>query len=125
MLSEVSTPTLIAEATRLQGDITFLSGASIFGLIEGNIIQQSSEEISIGKSGWIFGSINSQGPVYIEGKVEGNVVSSHKIKLFSSAMVMGKLTAPTIELLAGAIFQGEFEMRVTDKTDSELPQRAA
>lgn len=116
MIIELSPPTLIAEATRIQGSLTFLSHAQIMGMVEGDIIQQSLEVLQIGATGWVHGNLTSQGPIHIEGRVEGNVTSATKIRLFPSAMVRGTLTAPSIEVKAGAIFEGETQMQGTIPT---------
>ena len=110
MVREVSFPTLIAEATRMAGDITFSSTAHVFGTIEGDVTQHASEELQVGKSGWVHGNILSQGTVIIEGRVDGDVVSSTKIRLLPTATVRGRLIAPTVQVRAGAVFEGELSM---------------
>jgi len=111
MIIETNAPTLVAEGTRIQGELTFFSGAGIFGIIEGTIFQQSLEVLQVGRCGWVNGSIVSQGPVLVEGRVDGDVTSSTKIRLTPSATVSGKLSAPAIEIRAGAVFNGELDMQ--------------
>jgi len=106
MMTVTSIPTLIAEGTQMRGEITFSSGTTIFGVIEGEIIQQSLELLQVGKTGWVSGSIVSQGPVLVEGKVDGDIVSQTKISLLPSATVHGLLRAPSIEIRAGALYEG-------------------
>lgn len=120
MFFEIFPPTFIAEGTRLQGDITFFSTSQVFGIVEGELIQQSLEPIQIGKSGLVHGAITSQGPVLVEGRVEGNIKSSTQIKLFPSAMVNGILDAPSIVVVAGAVFDGELHMK-SSGTDVDSP----
>jgi cytoskeletal protein CcmA (bactofilin family) len=110
MVIEISPPTLIAEGTRVQGSLTFFSNTQVFGVVEGDLLQQSLEALQVGKGGWVNGSITSQGPVVIEGRVDGSISSTTKIRLLPTATVRGSLDAPQIEILAGAIFEGELHM---------------
>ncbi len=110
MIIETIAPTLVAEGTRIQGSLTFFSGASIYGIVEGELIQQSLEPIQVGKSGWVQGSVLAQGPILVEGRVDGDLKSSTAIRLTSTATVKGKLTAPSVEVRAGAVLDGEISM---------------
>jgi len=110
MWEKIETPSVVAEATRLRGDITFSSGAHIFGIVEGDLTQQSVQAVHIGKTGWVHGSVKSQGPVLIEGRVDGHVQATHKIVLSPTATVRGSLTAPGVEIRPGAIVEGEVVM---------------
>ena len=123
MIIEIATPTLIAEGTRLQGTLTFISATKVFGIIEGEVEQQSLEPLQVGKTGWVNGSITSQGPVLVEGRVDGNIHSTTRIKLLPTAVVRGSLMAPSIEIRAGAAFEGEVEM-ASCRTEA-APVRAA
>lgn len=109
MMIELAPPTLIAEGSRLQGSLTFFSNAQIFGVVEGDVLQQSLETLCVGKTGWVNGTIASQGPVIIDGRVDGNITSSTHIHLSPTATVRGILIAPTISVRAGAIFEGELK----------------
>ena len=110
MIIETIAPTMVAEGTRIQGSLTFFSGASIHGIVEGELIQQSFEPIQVGKSGWVQGQVMAQGPILIEGRVDGDLKSSTSIRLTSTATVKGKLTAPHIDIRAGAVLDGEISM---------------
>jgi cytoskeletal protein CcmA (bactofilin family) len=123
-LHEISAATLIAEGTRVRGDLTFQSGTQVFGVVEGDVTQQSLESLQIGKSGWINGTIQSQGPVLIEGRVDGQIQSATKIKLMPTASVRGALTAPAVEIKPGAVFEGELKMK-TQKTRPQPAKKAA
>src|SRR5690606_31744457 len=106
-----SIPTYLAEGTRLQGEFYFQAACIIDSLLEGNITQQSLEPLRIGKLGWIQGSLSSQGPIVVEGRVEGTIFSQTEIKIRGSAHVEGTLIAPRIVIQPGAYFQGETRMQ--------------
>ncbi|MBI4404003.1 MAG: polymer-forming cytoskeletal protein [Deltaproteobacteria bacterium] len=107
MITELNASSLIAEASIAEGSLTFFSRALVFGVVEGSVVQQASEPLQIGKTGWVRGDINSQGSVLIEGRVEGNIISSFRITLAPTARVTGCLHAPKIEIKAGAHLEGE------------------
>ena len=117
MVLEVNPPTLIAEGTRVQGSLTFFSSTQVFGIVEGELLQQSLEVLQIGKTGWVNGDVTSRGPVLVEGRVDGNVNSSTQIRLSPTATVHGRLNAPSIEIKAGAVFEGEMKMKIASVTE--------
>lgn len=111
MWLETSAPTFVSEGTRIQGSVTLLSSATIHGVIEGNMLQQSIELLQIGRTGWIHGSVESLGPILIEGRVEGDIICRSGVRLASTAIVTGKILAPTIDISIGAQVNGEFTIK--------------
>ncbi len=121
----IQVPTLIAEGSLLHGEFIFRSAAEVHGQIEGNLRQESLEKLCIGATGWIRGSIVAKGPVYIEGRVEGDVISSVKIRLSASACVHGSLISPCVDVRPGALFEGETKMKTTGALTLIPSKRAA
>lgn len=111
MWIETSAPTFISEGTRIQGSVTLLSSATVHGVVEGNVTQQSIELLQVGRTGWIHGSIESLGPIFIEGRVEGDIVCRSGVRLSASANVTGKILSPTIDIAIGAQVNGEFTIK--------------
>ncbi len=124
MLIEIAPPSLIAEGSQVRGTLTFHSCTQIFGVVDGNVIQMSLEPLQVGKSGWIHGDVQSQGPVLVEGRIEGNIQSATHIRLMPTAMVQGVLNAPSIEIRPGALMDGELRMEKTGKLRNLVPQAA-
>lgn len=114
ILTEIPSPTLIAEGTRVQGALTFYSSTQVFGIVDGELIQQSLEMLQIGRTGWVNGNIAARGPILIEGRVDGNVESSTQIRILPTATIRGCLKAPVIEIRAGALFDGELKMQAAE-----------
>lgn len=110
MWTEMPAPTFVAEGTRVQGSMTFLSSATIHGVIEGNLQQQSVDLLQIGRTAWIHGQVSSLGPIYVEGRIEGDIVCRAGVRLSSTAIVAGKITAPSVEVALGAQVNGEFQV---------------
>lgn len=123
MLDEISVPSLIAEGSRIQGELTFSSAVSIFGVVEGEVVQQSKELVQVGRNGWVHGRLTAEGPILIEGRVDGEVVSAVSIKLSATAVVKGRLVAPSVDIRAGALFEGELAMKA-DETPRRIKHAA-
>ncbi len=124
MLIEIAPPSLIAEGSQIKGSLTFHSCTQVFGVVDGDVIQESLEPIQVGKSGWIHGDIIAQGPVLVEGRIEGDIRSATHIRLMPTAMVQGTLSAPSIEILPGALIDGELKMEKTIALRDMVPQAA-
>lgn len=109
LLTRTQTPTLIAEGTSSQGTLSFHSETHIFGVVEGEALQNAKDLIWLGITGWVQGSIKSEGPVIIEGKVDGDVYSSAKVTVKSTGQVNGNIFSKSIEIHAGAAIEGEIQ----------------
>lgn len=120
MIIEIPAPTLIAEGSTTQGQLTFTSSAYVFGVVEGEIHQQSLEVLQIGKTGWVHGNIRSQGPIVVEGRVEGDVSSTTVIRVMSTATIAGALHAPSIEVQAGAYVDGMFHIHKSRQQETSI-----
>lgn len=110
MWSKVTVPTIFSEGSRLNGDLAFEGSAQIFGSLEGNIEHRSLETLHIGKTAWIHGNIVSSGPVIVEGRVEGNITSSTKVRVLGSAVIQGDIHAPRVEVRPGAQMETHFKV---------------
>jgi len=122
MIRRSTFPTIIAEGNHLQGSVELSSGAEIFGSVEGDILHESLEELVIGISGWVSGSIISQGPILIRGRVHGNLHSGTRVILTSTAEVRGDVEAPSVTIFAGALINGK--LLVVARGEAK-PQNAA
>ena len=114
---------MIAEGSQFDGALVLLAEGSVYGTVHGEIIQQSRELTRVGRTGWVRGPIVSIGPVYIEGRVDGNVRSESKIILRPTAEVKGELLAPRIGIESGAKLQGS--LRRLQPPSSQQDQKAA
>ncbi len=110
MWSKVIVPTIFSEGSRLNGNLAFEGSAQIFGSLEGNIEHKSLETLHIGKTAWIHGNIISNGPVIIEGRVEGNITSATKVRVLGSAVIRGDISAPRVEVRPGAQMETQFNV---------------
>lgn len=111
----------ISEGTRVQGSVSLHSSASIHGVVEGDVVQQSVEQLQVGHSGWVHGSITSLGPILIEGRVEGDIRCRSRVRISASAVVRGSLEAPAIDVAPGAQVNGD--LKISRRDPSTLAER--
>ncbi len=91
-----------------KGDLYLNGPTHIASTVEGNIITQTKAKISIEPSANIKGSIDSY-DIDVYGKIEGNINSKGKLRLFPSAVVIGKVSANSLEIKPGAVLNAESE----------------
>lgn len=103
-------PTLVAEGSRIQGNLSFQSQAQVYGIIDGGITQESMETLVIGPSAWISGPIESVGPVVVEGRVDGHITSQTTVRLLPTAQVNGTIQARNLEVRAGAMVDASLKI---------------
>ena len=99
--------TLISTGTILQGDIQSESDLRIDGIIHGNVT--SNAKIVVGPTGLVEGHIKGT-QADITGKVVGNIHVKETIHLRTKSNVQGNITAGSLQIEAGAIFNGQSQM---------------
>lgn len=99
--------TLISAGTVLQGDVKSDNDLRIDGTIHGNVF--SKAKVVIGPSGFVEGNIEGV-HADISGKLSGNVVAKELVQLRTKSQVAGNITAASLQVDAGAIFNGQSQM---------------
>ena len=100
--------TLIAEGTRLTGDIAFSGNLEIEGAVVGNITSSDENaKIRILNSGSVTGDIEVAN-IVINGNTRGDLYASQLIKLAAKAVVQGSVNYKLIEIEKGAEVVGSF-----------------
>lgn len=96
-----SNQNLIAQGTKIIGDLVSDGDFRIDGIVEGNV--KSSGKIVVGKSGYIKGTLEST-DAYFEGKFSGKIALSGTLTLKSSAHIEGEVVLGKLEVEPGATF---------------------
>ena len=110
--------TLIAEGTRLTGDIAFSGNLEIEGAVVGNITSSDENaKIRILNSGSVTGDIEVAN-IVINGNTRGDLYASQLIKLAAKAVVQGNVNYKLIEIEKGAEVVGSF---VYHRNQTTLP----
>jgi cytoskeletal protein CcmA (bactofilin family) len=99
--------TMIAQGTRLCGNIHFTGGLLVDGVVEGNVTADDSADalLRLSEAGQIKGEIRVPN-VVINGKVSGDVYSTGHVELASKAVVNGNVHYNLIEMVMGAEVNG-------------------
>lgn len=100
--------TIIAEGTKVEGDLKMESNLFVDGEVQGNIRSNHSQQalVSIGQNGQVHGDLFAP-YVVIFGYVEGDVHASEKVELKPGAKVEGNLYYKVMEMNAGAAVNGK------------------
>jgi cytoskeletal protein CcmA (bactofilin family) len=99
-----STPSLIAQNTRLVGDIETEGALLVIGMVQGN--GRIGGEVSISSSAQWEGDLHADCAV-IAGTVIGNIVVDDKLEIGASARLRGRVSAKRIAIALGAQVEGE------------------
>ena len=105
--SFANSATLISAGTTVQGDLKSEADLRIDGTIHGNII--GGAKVVIGPSGFVEGNIEGV-QADISGRLVGNVIAKEMVQLRTKCQVQGNITAASLQIDAGAVFNGQSQM---------------
>ena len=97
------------KGSRVSGLLSFQGPARIDGSVEGEI--QCQGKLTIGEGADVRAKISGQ-IVFIQGRVEGNVTATEKVKLVSPARIYGDIDTPRLIIAEGVVFDGDCFMGV-------------
>ncbi len=101
MVENTSSQNIIAQGTKIVGDLNSEGDFRIDGLIEGNV--RTSGKVVVGKSGFVKGTLQGT-DAYFEGKFSGKLALSGTLTLKSTADIDGEVTAGKLAVEPGANF---------------------
>ncbi len=117
-----STPSLIAQHTRLVGDIDTRGALLVNGVVQGN--GRIGGEVAISSGARWEGDLHAERAV-IAGTVLGNVSVTDKLEIGASARLRGRVTAKRIAIAQGAQIDGEVACTGTEPIVEFVERRAA
>ena len=99
---------ILGKSIRIDGNLLIKQSVRIDGSLYGNIFQEDGDEatVAVAESAKIVGDIRAK-HVIIAGMVKGNILSSGKIELISSAQVEGDISYREIGIEVGAKVSGK------------------
>jgi len=103
---------VIAQGTKIVGDIASQGPFRIDGTVEGNV--KTSGKIVIGKSGFIKGTLQGENADF-EGKFSGKLILSGTLSLKSTAHIEGEVHTTKLAVEPGATFNATCSMKGTVK----------
>ncbi len=101
--------TVIGSGTEVQGDIHFVDGLHVDGVVKGDVIsdpQDASATLTLSELGTIEGNVRV-GNVMLNGTVVGDVIAAHRVELAPRARITGTLTYALLEMSMGAEVNGK------------------
>jgi len=101
--------TVIGSGTEIRGDIHFVSGLHVDGVIKGDVISDPQDQgatLTLSELGTIEGNVRVAN-VMLNGTVVGDVVASNRVELAPKARIVGTLTYSLLEMSMGAEVNGK------------------
>ncbi len=105
--------TLLGRDTEIEGALTFKETIRIDGRIKGKLVS-SQGTVIIGENAIIEADVQV-GVAIIRGKVNGRVEAGQRIEIYAPAQVNGDISAPTITIDSGVVFNGNCQMQAVAK----------
>lgn len=109
---------IIAQGTKIVGDLASQGPFRIDGTIEGNI--KTSGKVVVGKTGFIKGTLQGENADF-EGKFSGKLILSGTLSLKSTAQIEGEVHTSKLAVEPGAAFNATCSMKGTVKALSNEP----
>lgn len=123
--SKTST-TVIAQGTRIKGNLSFQGNLDVSGIITGNIsATDDKSQLRVLPGGSIKGEVNVPF-ILINGTVEGDIHASKHLEFSGNAKVNGNIHYSLIEIAKGAqVFGNFYQNDKTPSIDEALPSKTA
>jgi cytoskeletal protein CcmA (bactofilin family) len=113
-----SISTLLGRDTQIEGALTFKETIRVDGRIKGKLISAQGTLI-IGENAQIEADVQV-GVAIIRGKVHGRVEAEQRIEIYAPAQVHGDISAPTVTIDSGVVFNGNCQMQTVNKAVSHV-----
>ncbi len=92
---------------KISGKLNFDGPTRIDGQVDGEI--SAKDSLTIGESAIVTAQIKAAS-IVVAGKISGDLIAANRIEIRPSAKVVGNLTAPTLVIHEGAVFEGHCSM---------------
>lgn len=117
---------IIGHTLKIEGDLLINDSIRIDGTINGNVVQESNSQATVAivdgaiVNGKVFAS-----KVIISGEVRGDIISTHRIELLSTALVHGDIQYSSIALEAGARIHGTLNQLEASSSQDPIAENNA
>lgn len=99
---------MIGPSIQIDGTLRGDEDLVIEGRVKGTV-ELSNNSVTIGSQGHVQADIFAH-TIYVEGKMDGQLVASEQVVIRKSARVKGSIAAPRVSLEDGAQFNGTIDM---------------
>ena len=107
-VDESDIDTILSEDIDFTGELTFKKPLMIKGKFNGEI--KASSDLYIGKNAFVEAQVEAD-LVSVKGKVSGNITSHKRVELFSTSIISGDITSPSVVMENGCNFNGICTMK--------------
>jgi cytoskeletal protein CcmA (bactofilin family) len=114
--SDKSTPTIISQDLKIEGDILSLGLIEIEGAIKGTL---KGNSVIIREEGSVEGDVIAE-TLQIKGKFQGNIKAKN-ISISSKANIHGNIEYLTLAVEDGACIDGQFK-RINEGSSNKKPE---
>jgi cytoskeletal protein CcmA (bactofilin family) len=111
----------LGKGSRVVGKLTFEGPVRIEGHVEGEITAQDS--LVIGESAVVDAQIVGNS-VVVQGRVTGDVTARKRLEIRAPGKLYGNITAPSLVIQEGVVFEGQCNMGAADVQRAEKGQSA-
>jgi cytoskeletal protein CcmA (bactofilin family) len=101
------THTVLGPEASFDGKLTFQGTVRIDGAFSGEII--TDDVLVVGKGAKIKAEVHV-GSLYLDGEINGNVVSKNSCEIHAPGVLRGNVHTPSITIERGAVFEGSCHM---------------
>ena len=99
--------TLIAEGTKIRGDVLFNGGLHLEGVIDGAVSAEGVDSVlTLSDKGRINGEVRVSNAV-VNGTVNGDIFVGERLELAGNARIEGNVHYKVLEMAAGAQVNGK------------------
>ncbi|MFM1846847.1 MAG: hypothetical protein RL417_321 [Pseudomonadota bacterium] len=115
----------LGQGSKVTGTLSFTGPVELDGHVEGEI--NAKETLTVGKSATINARISGT-EILVHGTVNGDIIASRRLALRKPARVTGNISAPSLSVEEGVIFEGKCSMSgaaSSAKNESFRPQEKA
>jgi cytoskeletal protein CcmA (bactofilin family) len=102
--------------TFFEGKLNYTGAVRLDGRYKGEI--HSDDTLIVGETGRIEGEFHV-GVAIIQGEVVGNMFAKERVELHHPGRMIGNVTAPTVIMDEGAIFEGNCKMKEKKKEEKK------
>ncbi len=101
------------------GDIRGSGSLECHGSVTGTVTLDG--EVVIGERGRAKGTLCGD-RITVDGYLEGDASGIQKVEVGATGQVTGDIRAPSVVFAEGAVFEGNLEMRATDRAGGKAPE---
>lgn len=103
--------TVLGPGVDLKGNLTVKGPVHIHGRVVGDV--HCEDHLIVTKEGQVRGNLSAR-MISISGNVHGIVEAVERLELLATANLVGEISAPSLAIAEGAIFEGSIRMPQSD-----------